>query len=306
MDKLFNFSIYGLSWFDNQWEQVVEFCQQNGFAGVELLATGVIDSQFFDTIPEELIKGLHLSYHLNWLGVGETKNSLDLKELIENYRQELKLAAQLEVDYVVFHAANASFEEILTAEFKFSNAEILAKIAKIINQIIAGLEFDFKLLFENLWWGGLDLLSPRETIDFLQKINYDQVGLMLDTGHLLNTKLEVKTEAEAVNYIIEVLLDYQQPAKLFAGMHLHKSLSRAKRVEERKELYQKFRVSNNQEEQERLVGEFISKIDQHLPFSEVSPKRVLEIVDPDYVIYEFVCSEKGGFVNYLQTQDQLF
>ncbi|MCK8817350.1 sugar phosphate isomerase/epimerase [Natroniella sulfidigena] len=305
MDKLFNLSIYGLSWFDNQWEQVVEFCQQNGFAGVELLATGVMGSQYFEAIPKELIKGLHLSYHLNWLGVGEAKNSLDLKELIENYRQELNLAAQLEVDYVVFHAANASFEEILTAEFKFSNIEILAKIAEIINQIIVGLEFDFKLLFENLWWGGLDLLNAKETVGFLEQVNSEQSGLLLDTGHLLNTTLEIRNEQEAIDYIEEVLSNYQQLDNLFYSVHLHKSLFEDCRLENRNKLYQQFKETIDLEEQEKLVGQFILQVDQHLPFSEVSPQRVLEMLNPKYITYEFVCSEKEEFINYLRIQDQL-
>ena len=62
MDKLFNLTIYGLAWFNNDWQELRKFCQENNFAGIELLATGLEIGQQFSEIPSDLVKGLHLSW----------------------------------------------------------------------------------------------------------------------------------------------------------------------------------------------------------------------------------------------------
>lgn len=304
MDKLFNLTIYGLAWFDNDWQELARFCQKNDFAGIELLATGLENSQQLAAIPSDLIKGIHLSYQIDWLGVESAKKS-DFKEMINNYRRELELASQLEVDYVVFHAGNSGLEELLKGEFRFSNTEVLSSLVEIINQVLVDSDFDFKLLFENLWVQGLDLLDPEETISFLEKINSKQAALILDTGHLLNTTTKIETEQQALDYIEQVLISYPQANKLFVNLHLHKSLSVKDRLKIRNQVYQKFKTTNNQMEKEKLVGEFISKVDQHLPFKKVSPNKILEIIEPEYVTYEFVCSQKEEFISYLQIQNRL-
>lgn len=305
MKKLFNLTIYGLAWFNNDWQELKKFCQENDFAGVELLATGLkIDQQFLE-IPSDLIKGLHLSYQIDWLGVDNQQES-DYKKLVASYRRELELASKLGVDYVVFHAGNSGLEEVLKGEFRFTNTEILNALAKIINKVLVDLDLDFKLLFENLWVQGLDLLDPQETISFLEKINSDQAALLLDTGHLLNTSSNIKNEQAALDYIEKILMSYPQVNNLFVNLHLHKSLSLKNRLEIRNAIYQKFKKLQNSVEKEKLVGKFISMVDQHLPFTKKSPKKILEIIEPDYVIHEFVCLQKEKFIKNLKAQNRLF
>jgi sugar phosphate isomerase/epimerase len=304
MDKLFNLTIYGLAWFNNDWQELKKFCQENDFAGIELLAAGLETSQQFSEIPADLVKGLHLSYQIDWLGV-DNDQKRDFKELINNYQRELEMASQLEVDYVVFHAGNSGLEELLKGEFRFSNTEVLSSLVEIINQVLVDSDFDFKLLFENLWVQGLDLLDPLETINFFKKINSKQAALILDTGHLLNTAKNIKTEQEAIDYIEKILITYPQANELFVNLHLHKSLSVKNRLEIRNKMYQKFKKLKNKVDKEKLVGTFISKVDQHLPFTEVSPKKILEIIEPDYVIHEFVCLQKEEFINNIKIQNNL-
>jgi sugar phosphate isomerase/epimerase len=296
MRELFNLSIYSLNWFNDNWDEVLEFCDKNGFAGVELLAKGLKDYELIEEIPERLVKGLHLSYYLNWLPLGE-ESQISVEELVNNYKWELKLAKKLNVDYVVFHASNIEMEEIFIEEFKYEKVTILSEVAKVINEALVDLDINFKLLFENLWWSGLTFLDRNEAVKFLKKINYQNTGFLLDTGHLMNTNLELDSESEGIEYIKEVMSAFDDSLDLFQGVHLHKSLSGTYRQQNRDKVYHEFKDNVDQEIKYKLVGGFISNSDQHLPFSEVSPLEMLELINPDYLTHEFTCATKDEFID---------
>ncbi|SDC34701.1 MULTISPECIES: sugar phosphate isomerase/epimerase family protein [unclassified Candidatus Frackibacter] len=291
MKKLFNLSVYNFDWFNNDWQEVKEFCEINGLAGIELLSSG-LENIDLDSIPQEIVKAMHLSYYLNWVSLeGNNKRQLEEKEVINTYRKELEMAAKLEVDYVVFHASSISMGEVFSDEFSHTNFDILSAVAQVINKVTKGLDIDFKLLFENLWWSGLTFLNKEEAMDFLDKLDYKNVGFLLDTGHLMNTNLELNSEKEGLD--------------LFYGVHLHKSLSRSYRLENRERLYQEFVKKEGLEAKEQVAGQFIANSDQHLPFSEISPQRILDLIKPVYITHEFTATKKGEFIKYLQIQDQI-
>ena len=304
--KLFNFSIYGLEWFDNDWQKVLDFCNENGFAGVELSASGLKDVENIKEIPQELIVGMHLAYYLDWLPLNEgLVSNIELAEVRETYQQQLNLAKQLEVDYVVFHASSATPKEIFTQQFSYADREVLESVAEVINSSIKDLDLSFKLLFENLWWSGLTLLKEEDTLDFLERIDYEEVALLLDTGHLMNTSLRLNNEKEALDYIYSILENLPQLGDLICGIHLHKSLSGSYRYQHREKIYQQFKDSDSLAEKEELVREFITKSDQHLPFSKVAPLKLLEMLRPEYLIHEFISDQREEFIEFLQTQDSL-
>ena len=305
MKKLFNLSVYNFDWFNNDWQEVKEFCEINGLAGIELLSSG-LENIDLDSIPQEIVKAMHLSYYLNWVSLeGNNKRQLKEKEVINTYRKELEMAAKLEVDYVVFHASSISMGEVFSDEFSHTNSDILSAVAQVINKVTKGLDIDFKLLFENLWWSGLTFLNKEEAMDFLDKLDYKNVGFLLDTGHLMNTNLELNSEKEGLDYIEEVLINMEEGLDLFYGVHLHKSLSRSYRLENRERLYKKFVKKEGLEAKEQVAGQFIANSDQHLPFSEISPQRILGLIKPVYITHEFTATKKDEFIKYLQTQDQI-
>lgn len=306
MKELFNFSIYILEWFENDWQQVADFCQEQGCAGIELLSAGLDRDQAKDEIPNDLIKGMHLSYYLNWLLSTSTEdNKLDLDEIIADYKEELRLASELNVDYVVFHASSVKPEDVFTEDFTYSNLTILSEIAEVANKVMADMDVEFKLLFENLWWSGLTFLDKKEALEFIYQVDYENVGFLVDTGHLMNTNPKLSTEAEGLDYLEKVLMEFQDMADLFYGVHLHKSLSGSYRQQNRARLYNEFKSSPDYEEKVKVVREFISNVDQHLPFRDESPIEVLDLIDPDYVTHEFTCYEKEEFIEFLQMQSEL-
>ncbi|MCK8823654.1 sugar phosphate isomerase/epimerase family protein [Fuchsiella alkaliacetigena] len=306
MKKLFNFSIYSLEWFDNDWQQVIDFCDEHGFAGVELSASGLKELEDIKELPQELIVGMHLAYYLDWLPLNEgLVSNIELEEVRETYRQQLDLARQLQVDYVVFHASSVTPAEIFTQQFNYNDREVLESVAEVINDIIKDLDLNFKLLFENLWWSGLTFLSQEDTLDFLKQVNYEEVGLLLDTGHLMNTSLRLNNEKQALDYLNSILQSLPKIWDFIYGVHLHKSLSGSYRYQHREKIYQQFKDSDSLAEKEELVREFITKSDQHLPFTEVSPAELLQMLKPEYLIHEFISDQQEEFMEFLQTQDSL-
>ncbi|WP_231035110.1 sugar phosphate isomerase/epimerase [Pectinatus frisingensis] len=81
------------------------------------------------------------------------------------------------------------------------------------------------VLFENLWWPGLRLLNKKTVELFFNPINRKNVGIMLDTGHLLNINDKLNSQQQAVDYIYKVILHLGSEAARIKGIHLSCSLS---------------------------------------------------------------------------------
>ena len=73
--------------------------------------------------------------------------------------------------------------------------------AELINSLLDGKGYQFEFLMENLWWPGLTLTRPEITERLLSQVHYPRKGLMLDTGHLMHTNWELRSQEEAVDYI---------------------------------------------------------------------------------------------------------
>ena len=80
-------------------------------------------------------------------------------------------------------------------------------------------------LMENLWWPGLTLTRPEITRRLLDKIHYPKKGIMLDTGHLMHTNLELAAQEEAVDYILDMVRAHSDMIPYMKGIHLNQSLT---------------------------------------------------------------------------------
>ena len=187
------------------------------------------------------------------------------------------------VEYAVFHVSDVSNEEIFDYKWEHTNAEVIDATAELLNYVMKGRDYHFKLLLENLFTPGMTLADPRETERMLDALDYENNGLLLDTGHLMSTNLELRDEEQAIEFAKETVRRHGELAGYFRGMHLHKSLS-ADTVREmfslhivpEKEFYACFAQSY----------EWILKIDRHQPFSSPSVLSLIDLVEPDYLVHE--------------------
>ncbi|MGY0394792.1 sugar phosphate isomerase/epimerase family protein [Fusobacterium sp. SYSU M8A802] len=252
---------------------------------------------------KDKIKGYHLRFFPTWLDlylcnqkeifsrlIDENTirglcGGITKEEMLDYYRKELEIAKELEVEYVVLHACNIDIFESMTYNFRFSDRQILEKTVEFINEIFNEEKYSFTLLLENLWWPGLKL-NNYEEVDYLVKnIRYKNIGFMLDTGHMLNTNLELKNSNEAVEYILENINKLKEYKELIYGVHLNYSLSGD---------YVKNSIENNLNKELRVdevlqnIYYHISKIDYHDPFENSGVREILKKLPLKYLVLELL------------------
>ncbi|WP_040327276.1 TIM barrel protein [Clostridium ihumii] len=319
--RLINMSTYryDVERFKGDYKEIEKFLNQNSLDGVELLGVGALDE---DIIPKRLIKGVHLSYYPIWVDFWnedeealkrQFKNdeeikiyygSLDKQVLIEKFRNEIKMADRIEAKYVVFHISHVELEETYNYKFKTSNEKVLKASVEFINEVLKGLDTKIEILFENLWWPGLTVLNRVETRNFIDKINYENKGIMLDTGHLINTNVNISSENEAIEYILKVLEDLKDVKSFIKGIHFNYSLSGDYvRAQIRKQRNDKSKFTL--EEMKKNIHGHVINIDEHKPFRSYNAKKIVESVNPKYLTYEFITTSLNQLNEYVEIQNKV-
>ena len=293
------------------------FSEKYGFDAFELI-------KFFDGDNSSLkkyIKGYHMRFFPSWMELYlEDFNSLydelkdekyfkslcgghSKKELIEYYKRELKIAKELEVEYLVFHACNVKVTEAMTYDFKYSDKEVLDAVISIINEIFEDGEYDFKLLFENLWWSGLRLTNKEEVEYLLNGVKYKNVGFILDTGHMINNNRDIKNSKEGIEYIKKNIEKIGEYKNLIYGMHLNYSLSGEyvnRAIKENKEKNLSIEeIMNN-------VYQHVGSIDYHDPFED---KEILDVINSlpiKYLVFELIGDTREELEDKIQRQWKIF
>ena len=293
------------------------FSEKYGFDAFELI-------KFFDGDNSSLkkyIKGYHMRFFPSWMELYlEDFNSLyeelkdekyfkslcgghSKKELIEYYKKELKIAQELEVEYVVFHACNVKVTEAMTYDFKYSDRKVLNAVILIINEIFEDGEYDFKLLFENLWWSGLRLTNKEEVKYLLNGVKYKNVGFILDTGHMINNNRDIKNSKEGIEYIVKNIDNIGEYKNLIYGMHLNYSLSGGyvkKSIKENKE------KNLSIEEIMENVYQHVGAIDYHDPFEDKEIIKVINSLPIKYLVFELIGNTREELEDKIQRQWKIF
>lgn len=226
----------------------------------------------------------------------------DKQELIDYYKKELRIAKNLNVKYVVFHATNVKITESFTYDFKYSDFEVLRQVIKIINEIFTD-EYDFKLLFENLWWSGLHLTSKNEIEYLLNNINYKNVGFILDTGHMINNNIEIKNSQQAVDYILQNLKNIGEYKNYIYGMHLNYSLS-GEYVKSTIEKYKEKNFDIN-----RVMDSIythISLIDRHKAFTDRGIIKIIKsLPNLEFLVFELIGKDEKEYEELVKIQNDI-
>lgn len=246
---------------------------------------------------KELTQGVHLNYWPYWMDFW-LKKAKRLHQQFRNIRERttyfkearscdewlavirLNIGAALTQSphYLVWHVAEADNTSAFTYDFQYNDKEVLTEAANVFNAVADEIPADVTVLFENLWWPGLRLTDARKVKYFFERLKRTNVGLMLDTGHLMNTNTRLRTEEDAADYICRTVEKLGCYADLIKGVHLSCSLSGKYQTSfERKPLAQ---------ETPENIWKHIVSIDQHQPFTTRAAKRILDCVQPEYVTHE--------------------
>ncbi len=281
------------------WDGLAEQLRLLPLDGVE----GIADPDYYDdSFPSSLLTGYHMTFYPDWVdfwrgdraalirkfGSVETAEGFyrcsSPEEFLGLFRTDFALAKRLGARYLVFHVSDVSIEEGYTYRWEHTDREVTDAALELINAILEGAEPEFDFLVENQWWPGFTFTDPRETEYLLSRIRYPRVGVMLDTGHLMNTNQRIRTQEEGVEYILSMLERHGELARTVKGLHFHQSLSGAYcrktvgRLPEDfpRDYYEAFAVSYGH----------ILQIDRHNPWTSPACARILDAVRPLYLTHE--------------------
>ena len=286
--------------------------QELGLDGIEFMLCAPWDRTLF---PPACVKGVHLLFWPTWVDFwrgdrtalmaefGSEDNirgyygSLDVADWVEGWRENLRRAAECQPQYLVFHVAHNCTSEMYTHAFSVTDEDVIHAAIELVNAIAGEIPRGCKLLFENLWWPGLNFQKPQLAAELLERVNYPDTGFMLDTGHLMNTNLDLQSEAEGAAYVQKIYHELGELGKRVYGVHLHQSLS----------------GTYTREMMRRHVGwktpldwqtamDYVMHVDQHQPFHTDAARRIVETVQPMYLVHEFQHRSRASLMQNVRIQ----
>lgn len=305
MLKLTNLTTHpmDLDRFTEATEGIEDFLNSHGLDGFEVM---LLDEWEDHRLPKGRIHGVHMRFWPMWLDFWKGNRQGLLKEflteeavksfyggsdretLIQHYKMELKRAHENQSNYVVFHASHVTLEQCYTYAFDQTDEMVIDSFIELINAITEGFSSETTLLFENQWWPGLTFLNPILMDQLMSCISYPKKGFMLDVGHLMNTHTGLRTESEGVDYILSCLETLgEERISWIKGIHLNSSLSGAY-VEFSKEKSGDYDPEKPFMERYIEAYSHIGQIDGHNPFENPRISEIVDRVQPDYLVYEFI------------------
>jgi sugar phosphate isomerase/epimerase len=287
------------------WEALGEEVKALGLNGIEAIAD---PDDLDDTLSRSLVAGWHMTFYPDWLDfwrhdekallrkfrsweeIGQVYRGTRPEDLMRQFREDLALALRFKPPYMVFHVSDVSLEEGYTYKWFHTDREVLDGAIEFINLLLEGVEPTFDFLVENQWWPGFTFTDPEKTEYLLSRIQYPRVGIMLDTGHLMNSSWAIRTQGDGIRYILEQVEKHGDLVKRVKGLHFHQSVSGAycRRVVGRvpedfpKEYFAAFGYSYSH----------IQAIDRHRPWTDPDCVRIIDRVEPEYLTHEISGSLK--------------
>lgn len=286
----------------------------DGFDGLELMYFGKDEKKI---ISKDRVVGLHMHFFPFWLDFWKGNEKRLRKEfdhrtnwenyyggstkeaMLQRYKKDLEYAHQYDVEYVVFHVSEATIEESFTWKYHYTDEEVVDAAAEVINEIFSEEDGNIMVLLENLWQPGLNLMRPEITKRLLDKITYANIGIMLDTGHLLHTNTGLRKQEEGIGYIHQILDEHGDLCRFIRGVHLNQSLT-GEYCENIRKNPPKMAASYEERYMQMFFHAFA--VDEHKPFTGAGIKELVERISPEFLTFEFITSDSKQHRQYLKEQ----
>ena len=181
--------------------------------------------------------------------------------------------------------------------FSVTDEEVIRAAIELVNAIAGEIPRGCKLLFENLWWPGLTFQKPQLAAELLECVRYPDTGFMLDMGHLMNTNLYLQSEAEGAAYVQKIYHELGEVGKYVYGIHLHQSLSGAYTRE-----MMRRHVGWKTPLDWQTAMDYVMHVDQHQPFHTDAARRIVETVQPMYLVHEFQHRSHASLIQNVRIQ----
>ncbi len=321
MKKLFHLSTTPkqLRMFEGDWEEIKQFVGKNQMDGIELGLTLDYD---IEQIPKEIIEGVHLSFYPMWVdfwrqdeeklsqlfATKEERNAYyqgDSPEcLVTSYRKQYERAKALGAKYMVFHVSHVLPEDSFTWEFTYSDKEVMIATLELINSAFPKEENGPLLLFENLWWPGLNYKDSELTKWFIEQVEYPNKGYLVDISHLILNNKEIGTEQEAYFYIKQIIKSLGETKQWIKAVHLNKTLPKRYMQRDHGYLLKKYREIKDSKQKLTLLKKHIQALDGHIPFDHPIAKKIVALINPEYCVYETAPKSRYELAYFIKKQNE--
>lgn len=275
------------------WDALRQECRELGLDGVEGIWSGEDVPEDF---PSELLVGYHLTFVSDWLDSYRD----DPMPLVDYQRRDLERAVGLGARYVVFHVSNVSEEEEYTYRWLHSDEEIIDASLEVIDRVLEGVPPAFDFLVENQWWPGFTFTQPDKTARLLSGIRYPRKGIMLDTGHLMNTNWDIQSQSDGLAFLESTLRRHGDLAGQVLGLHLHQSISGT---------YARTHTGavppdlpDDPTARFAVTYQHILNIDRHRPWTDPGVAELVRRVGPRYLTHELAAADRASRRLAVETQ----
>ncbi len=284
-----------------------------GADGLELLTSYDEPDPWFRGLAESV----HLPYATDWMAAWEGRpydldddESLfymfgrDRDQVVSNVALAIERATSLSPAYGVFHATNGDIPELRSRTHSRDSKDVLSEFAEMVNTVVAGFpggEPPFRILFENLWWPGLRLVDESDYRYLARRIEFEDWGICLDTGHLMNCLPGIESESDGIEALLDIFHGYSRDmVDSVNAVHFHWSASWAYRS-----TFEEASPDGDLSDFIASAYPHITKVDQHMPFSDPRCAELLEVLEPDYVTHELPGSRVGVIEDFIQQRSLL-
>ena len=275
------------------------------------------EENYVNQIPERRCIGYHMMFYPDWLDFWQGDEKALLRkfgsraawqafyggscraDMVAAYRRDLARAEALGAEYVVFHASDVSVEEGYTYRWLHGDGEVVDAAAELIGLVLDGREPPFAVLVENQWWPGLTFMDRELTKRMLDAIPCKNKGLLLDTGHLLNTNPGLESQRAGADYIKRVLGGLDELVYEIRGVHLHQGISGAYVRENTG-----FLPPLPEDYMARFAESYghIQRIDRHEAWTDRAVRDVIAEIAPQWLTHELAAPTFAAKLQALETQ----
>ena len=270
--------------------------------------------------PADMPLGLHLMFFSHWVDFWRGNHDALMREygsdelvrayyrcdepsgIVSEFRQGLQQAKELGAEYVVFHVSDVGLEECFTYQFAHSDEEVIDASIELINRITDGMDLECAFLVENQWWPGLTFTRPEMTQRLLEGIEYENKGVMLDIGHLMSTNTSLRTQAEAAEYVHQMLDEHGELSKAVRGLHLHQSLSGEYVEANGYRVSDGYLAAKDYWEKYARCYDHVLQIDRHQPWDDPIVGSIIERINPEWINHELSAWGREAHSEAVRTQ----
>ncbi|HCC36249.1 MAG TPA: hypothetical protein DEQ14_00765 [Treponema sp.] len=329
MKKLINFStdIFDTKRYSNN-ADLKKFFGDLGFDGLELMRVG---DDVNGIVCRDDVVGVHLRFFTTWMDLWTGNERRLLREfgdysavkefyggttreaLTQAFADNVTEQAEASPEYFVFHVSECQLVESILKKYHYNSEAVIDAAIGLVDSfsdVIRNLSVSSGgrtnagknslplLLFENLWYPGMNMLEPDLTFRLLEKVKYPNTGVMFDIGHLLHTNTALRTLDEAVDFVHGVL-DLYEDLSFIKGAHLHQALNGAYS----EELTRSWTPpEGNYRERSLAALSHIFNIDAHQPFLSCRVNEIIDRIQPGYLVIEQISSDRLEHARNLKAQ----